>query len=76
MTRHFMDRIHSYIPGWNVPKVNRDQLAEHFGLVSDFLSSCWNHLRSQSRVKELQGCPGGTDENPGLFRIEVSEGPR
>jgi predicted ATP-dependent Lon-type protease len=20
----FMDRIHSYIPGWNVPKVNRD----------------------------------------------------
>ena len=72
----FMDRIHSYIPGWNVPKVNRDQLAEHFGLVSDFLSSCWNHLRSQSRVKKLQGRPGGTDENPGLFRIEVSEGPR
>src|SRR5208283_3610654 len=51
----FMDRIHSYIPGWNVPKVNRDQLTEHFGLVSDFLSSCWNHLRSQSRVNKLQG---------------------
>jgi len=51
----FMDRIHSYIPGWNVPKVNREQLTEHFGLVSDFLSSCWNHLRSQSRVNKLQG---------------------
>ena len=51
----FMDRIHSYIPGWNVPKVNREQLTDHFGLVSDFLSSCWNHLRSQSRVNKLQG---------------------
>jgi ATP-dependent Lon protease len=51
----FMDRIHSYIPGWDVPKVNREQLTDHFGLVSDFLSSCWNHLRSQSRVNKLQG---------------------
>ena len=38
-----------------MPKVNRDQLTEHFGLVSDFLSSCWNHLRSQSRVNKFQG---------------------
>jgi ATP-dependent Lon protease len=51
----FMDRIHAYIPGWNVPKVNREQLTDHFGLVSDFLSSCWNQLRSQSRVNKLQG---------------------
>ena len=51
----FMDRIHSYIPGWDVPKVNREQLTDHFGLVSDFLSSSWNHLRSQSRVNKLQG---------------------
>src|ERR1035438_4474697 len=51
----FMDRIHSYIPGWDVPKVSRGQLTEHFGLVSDFLSSCWNHLRAQSRVQKLQG---------------------
>lgn len=51
----FMDRIHAYIPGWSVPKVNKDQLTDHFGLVSDFLSSCWNHLRSQSRVNKLQG---------------------
>ena len=51
----FMDRIHSYLPGWDVPKVSREQLTEHFGLVSDFLSSCWNHLRTQSRVNRLQG---------------------
>ena len=51
----FMDRIHSYIPGWDIPKVNKDQLTNHFGLVSDFLSSCWNHLRVQSRVQKFQG---------------------
>ena len=51
----FMDRIHAYIPGWDVPKVSREQLTDHFGLVSDFLSSCWNQLRSQSRVNKLQG---------------------
>jgi ATP-dependent Lon protease len=51
----FMDRIHSYIPGWDIPKVNPDQLTNHFGLVSDFLSSCWNHLRVQSRVQKIQG---------------------
>jgi ATP-dependent Lon protease len=51
----FMDRIHSYIPGWDVPKVSREQLTDHFGLVSDFLSSCWDHLRAQSRLPKLQG---------------------
>ncbi len=51
----FMDRIHAYIPGWSVPEINRGNVTDHFGLVSDFLSSCWNHLRSQSRVNKLQG---------------------
>jgi len=51
----FMDRIHAFIPGWDVPKVNREQLTDHFGLVSDFLSSCWNHLRTQSRLQKIQG---------------------
>jgi ATP-dependent Lon protease len=50
-----MDRIHAYIPGWDIPKVSKEQLTEHFGLVSDFLSSCWNHLRPQSRVQKIQG---------------------
>jgi ATP-dependent Lon protease len=50
-----MDRIHSYLPGWDIPKVSRDVLTDHFGLVSDFLSECWNQLRRQSRQNVLQG---------------------
>jgi ATP-dependent Lon protease len=51
----FMDRIHAYIPGWDIPKVSREVLTDHFGLVSDFLSECWDKLRKQSRVSQLQG---------------------
>lgn len=51
----FMDRIHAYLPGWDVPKVNKDLLTNHFGLVSDFLSECWSQLRNESRVSSLQG---------------------
>ena len=50
-----MDRIHSYLPGWDLPKVHRDLLTNHFGLVSDFLSECWNQLRRQSRQNLFQG---------------------
>jgi ATP-dependent Lon protease len=51
----FMDRIHAYLPGWDLPKVNRELLTDHFGLVSDFLSECWNQLRRQSRQNIFQG---------------------
>ena len=52
----FMDRIHAYVPGWDFPKLNpNEHFTDHFGLVSDFLSECWNRLRSGSRISALQG---------------------
>lgn len=50
----FMDRIHSFLPGWDVQKVDKSMLTNHFGLVSDFLSECWSQLRRESRVSVLQ----------------------
>ncbi len=50
-----MDRIHCYLPGWDVPKISEATKTNHFGLVSDFLSECWSRLRSQSRIAKLQG---------------------
>ena len=44
----FMDRIHSYLPGWDVPKMRKELFTGHFGLVSDFLAECWNQLRTRS----------------------------
>ncbi|QCO04919.1 BREX system Lon protease-like protein BrxL (plasmid) [Azospirillum argentinense] len=52
----FMDRLHAYAPGWDFPKLNpSEHLTEHFGLVSDFLSECWNRLRTVNRTSALQG---------------------
>jgi len=45
----FMDRIHCYLPGWDVPKMNAELFTEHFALVSDFVAECWNKLRVHSR---------------------------
>jgi ATP-dependent Lon protease len=50
----FMDRLHAYAPGWDYPKLNpNDHLTDHFGLVSDFLSECWNRLRVGNRVSVM-----------------------
>jgi ATP-dependent Lon protease len=51
----FMDRIHAYFPGWDIPKMSKELLTEHFGLVSDFLSECFSQLRQQSRLALIQG---------------------
>jgi ATP-dependent Lon protease len=65
----FMDRIHAYLPGWDIPKISKELLTDHFGLVSDFLSECWSQLRVQSRVNYLQnrvfygGALSGRDTN-------------
>ncbi len=65
----FMDRIHTFLPGWDVPKIGKELLTDHFGLVSDFLSECWSQLRKQSRVQALHnqiffgGALSGRDTN-------------
>ncbi len=45
-----MDRIHAYIPGWDVPKMQADLFTDHFGFVSDFLAECWTRLRGETRI--------------------------
>ena len=65
----FMDRIHCYLPGWDVPTISKELFTDRFGLVSDVLAECFSRLRSQSRVNVLQGrvhCGGalsGRDQN-------------
>lgn len=51
----FMDRLHSYLPGWDVPKLQPALFSEHYGLVSDVLSEGWTRLRDESRLTALEG---------------------
>lgn len=65
----FMDRIHAFLPGWDIPKMEKSLFTSHFGLVSDFLSECFAQLRIQSRLNVLQnrvnygGALSGRDTN-------------
>ena len=72
----FIDRIHAYLPSWDLPKVIRELLTNHFGLVSDFLSS-ENSIGSgplpPGQVWIVSA--GGGDENPGLYQVHITEGP-
>lgn len=51
----FMDRVHAYLPGWDIPKVSKALFTDRFGLVSDVLAECFSRLRSQSRSGVMQG---------------------
>ena len=51
----FHDRIHAYLPGWDIPKLDPSYFTSHFGFVSDFLAECWSQLRRTSRLEATQG---------------------
>jgi Putative ATP-dependent Lon protease len=65
----FMDRIHCYLPGWDIPKVSKELFTDRFGLVTDVLAECFSRLRAQSRVNILPrrvhfgGALSGRDQN-------------
>ena len=50
----FMDRIHAYVPGWDVPKMESTLFTNHFGLVSDFLSESFAQLRVENRLNIIR----------------------
>lgn len=41
----FFDRIHYYLPGWEVPKMRSDLLTNHYGLITDCLSEFCKEMR-------------------------------
>jgi ATP-dependent Lon protease len=41
----FLDRIHFYLPGWEVPKMRMDLFTCHYGFVVDYLAEALRELR-------------------------------
>src|SRR5688572_11383777 len=44
----FLDRIHFYIPGWEVPKMRVEFFTEHYGFVVDYLAEALRELRKHN----------------------------
>lgn len=43
----FFDRIHYYLPGWEVPKIRADYLTIEYGLITDCLSEFSREMRKR-----------------------------
>ena len=41
----FFDRIHCYLPGWEIPKMRSSLLTGHYGLITDCLSEFCKEMR-------------------------------
>jgi len=41
----FLDRIHFYLPGWEVPKMHNDFFSSDYGFVVDYLAEALRELR-------------------------------
>jgi ATP-dependent Lon protease len=48
MDAAFYDRLHFYLPGWELQKTRDDYYTDHFGLVSDYLAEVIRTLRKES----------------------------
>lgn len=49
----FFDRIHCYLPGWEVPKMRSDILTGHVGLITDCLSEFCKGMRKRDYTHHL-----------------------
>ena len=43
-----IDRLHYYLPGWEVPKMRNEFLTDHYGFVVDYLAEAVRELRRQN----------------------------
>lgn len=59
----FLDRIHGYLPGWEIPKITPTALAAGVGFVTDYFGEVLVHLREidfQDRARAAGFVPGMT----------------
>lgn len=49
----FLDRLHFYLPGWEVPKLEKRLFTDHYGFVSDYFAEALRELRKQSFVRAI-----------------------
>jgi ATP-dependent Lon protease len=44
----FIDRLHFYLPGWEVPKMRNEHFTDHYGFVVDYLAEALRDLRKHN----------------------------
>ncbi|MCZ2489267.1 BREX system Lon protease-like protein BrxL [Aquirufa antheringensis] len=48
----FLDRIHAYLPGWEVQKLRNEMFSSDYGFIVDYLAEILKELRKEDRTNE------------------------
>lgn len=48
----FLDRMHAYLPGWEVQKLRNDMFTSEYGFIVDYLAEILKDLRKEDRTNE------------------------
>jgi ATP-dependent Lon protease len=56
----FLDRLHGYLPGWEIPKVSETSLARGVGFVTDYFGEVLKELRSDEFNQHFESLDPGT----------------
>ncbi|MBI3073001.1 MAG: protease Lon-related BREX system protein BrxL [Deltaproteobacteria bacterium] len=49
----FIDRIHFYLPGWEIPKMRNDLFTNHYGFVVDYLAEALREMRKHNFTETI-----------------------
>ena len=44
----FIDRLHFYLPGWEMPKMRNEHFTDHYGFVVDYMAEALRELRKHN----------------------------
>ncbi|MBE6111691.1 MAG: protease Lon-related BREX system protein BrxL [Peptococcaceae bacterium] len=44
----FLDRMHCYVPGWEIPKYRPDFFTDDYGFISDYLAEYFREMRKET----------------------------
>jgi ATP-dependent Lon protease len=69
----FLDRLHGYIPGWEIPKVSHNALARGTGFVIDYFGEVLRALRNEDVSRQFDDlrieAPATVRDERGVRRI-------
>ncbi len=62
----FLDRIHGYLPGWEIPKMRPASFAQGVGFISDYFGEALVRLRDLPFESAFREMAGAYDLEPGM----------
>ncbi|WP_020534915.1 BREX system Lon protease-like protein BrxL [Lewinella cohaerens] len=50
----FLDRIHAYLPGWEIQKLRQDMFTNDYGFIVDYLAEVLKELRKEDHMHDYK----------------------